>query len=124
VDRYTRALRSAGIVVLGGTEHNTLDLAPITPECKGRVPVSERAAELFWEGACVIAAHQYLSARGHVGYVDATGSLNTGFTTHDQRISNLARLGSRVIASFARRGGDTSTTGEAVDTAPVGTVQP
>ena len=123
MDRYTRALRSAGIVVLGGTEHNTLDLAPITPECKGRVPVSERVAELFWEGACVVAAHQYLSARGHVGYVDETGGLNPGFTTHDRRISDLARLGSRVIASFARPGGDTSTAAEAADAAPVGTAQ-
>ena len=41
VDRYATELRGAGIIVLGGTEHNTLELAPITPECKGRVPVSD-----------------------------------------------------------------------------------
>ncbi len=112
VDRYTNALRSAGIVVLGGTEHNTLDLVPITPECKGRVPVSEHAAELFWEGACVIAAHQYLSARGHIGYVDATGSLNQAFTSRDQRIDDLARLGSMVIDAFARPGDTTAAVGQ------------
>jgi hypothetical protein len=118
VDRYTTVLRSAGILVLGGTEHNTLDLAPMTPECKGRVPVSQRAAELFWEGACVIAAHQYLSARGQVGYVDATGSLNPGFVTHEQRISGLARLGARVIEALARLGKNTTNAVEPADTAP------
>ena len=105
VERYAAALRSAGIIVLGGTEHNTLELAPMTPECKGRVPVSERVAELFWEGACVVAAHQYLSARGHTGYVDARGNLNPGFVTHDKRIADLARLGSIVIEAFRRPDG-------------------
>jgi hypothetical protein len=124
VDLYTMALRSAGIIVLGGTEHNTLELAPITPECKGRVPVSERVAELFWEGACVVAAHQYLSACGHVGYVDATGSLNPGFTTQDQRIADLARLGSMVIEALTRPGEDASTNVEPTDTATAGTAQP
>jgi len=108
VDRYAKALRGAGIIVLGGTEHNTLELAPITPECNGHVPVSERVAELLWEGACVVAAHQYLSARGQTGYVDALGSLNPGFTTRDRRIGALARLGSMVIEAFHRPDGDRS----------------
>jgi hypothetical protein len=106
VDRYARALRGAGIIVLGGTEHNTLELAPMTPECKDRVPVSEHVAGLFWEGACVVAAHQYLSARGRTGYVDARGNLNPGFLTHDRRIDALARLGSTVIEAFRRSDGN------------------
>jgi hypothetical protein len=108
VERYAPALRGAAIIVLGGTEHNTLHLAPMTPECKGRVPVSERVAGLFWEGACVVAAHQYLSARGQTGYVDAQGNLNRRFATHDRRIAALARLGSMVIEAFRRPGGDGS----------------
>jgi hypothetical protein len=107
-DRYATALRGAGIIMLGGTEHNTLELAPITPECKGRVPVSGRVAELFWEGACVVAAHQYLSARGQTGYLDAGGSLNPGSATHEQRIGALAHLGSMVIEEFRRPDGDRS----------------
>jgi hypothetical protein len=124
VDRYTTALRGAGILVLGGTEHNTLDLGPITPECRGHVPVSERAAELFWEGACVVAAHQYLSARGRVGYVDTTGSLNPDFATHEQRISGFARLGATVIDALTRPAKDTCDAVEPTKTAPVGTAQP
>ena len=108
VDRYATALRGAGIIVLGGTEHNTLELAPTTPECKGHVPVSERVAELFWEGACVVAAHQYLSAGERTGYVDAQGNLSPGFATQEQRIDALARLGSMVIEAFRRPDGDRS----------------
>jgi len=108
VDRYATALRRAGIIVLGGTEHNTLELAPMTPECRGRVPLSARVAELFWEGACVVAAHQYLSAGERTGYVDAQGNLSPGFATQEQRIDALARLGSMVIEAFRRPDGDRS----------------
>jgi hypothetical protein len=125
VDRYATELRRAGIIVLGGTEHNTLELAPMTPECKGRVPVSERVAELFWEGACVVAAHQYLSARGQPGYVDAQGNLSAGFVAQDQRINALARLGSMVIEAFRRPDGDRSAAMEATGaTGPARTGQP
>ena len=106
VDQYATTLRGAGIIVLGGTEHNTPELVPITPECKGGVPVSQSVAELFWEGACVMAAHQYLSARGKTGYVDAQGNLSPGFTTHDQRISALAGLGATVIDTSRRPDGE------------------
>jgi len=38
---YARALRAAGITVLAGTEHNTLDLIPIEPRCAGGIPVPD-----------------------------------------------------------------------------------
>ena len=101
VDRYATTLRGAGIIVLGGTEHNTPELVPITPQCKGGVPVSERVAQLFWEGTCVVAAHQYLS-RGKAGYVDAEGNLCPGFKTQEERISALAGLGATVIEASGR----------------------
>jgi hypothetical protein len=124
VDRYASTLRDAGIIVLGGTEHNTLELAPMTPECKGGVPVSERVAELFWEGACVVAAHQYLSARGRTGYVDARGNLSPGFANQDQRIGALARLGSMVIEAFRRPDEDRSAAVAPTNTTTAGTTQP
>jgi len=92
--------------VLAGTEHNTVELKPMTPECKGGVAVSADATELFWEGACVVAAHQYLSVRGRPGYVDARGRLNPDFTTSDQRVSAFARLGSTVIKAFREPRGE------------------
>jgi hypothetical protein len=106
VDRYANALRDKGIIIVGGTEHNTLEMVPMTPECKGHVPVSIRVAQLFWEGACVVAAHQYLSARGQTGYVDARGNLHSGFTTQEERIGELSHLGSMVIDAFRRANED------------------
>jgi hypothetical protein len=108
VDRYATTLRRAGIIVLAGTEHNTLELVAMTPECEGGVPVSECVTELFWEGACVVAAHQYLSVRGRPGYVDARGRLNPDFATPQQRISAFARLGSMVIEAFRQPHGEQS----------------
>lgn len=102
VDRYATTLRQAGIVLLGGSEHNTLELATMMPACKGGVPLSEHVTELFWEGACVVAAHQYLSVRNRPGYVDARGALNPEFATSEQRIAAFARLGSMVIESFRK----------------------
>jgi len=102
VDHYATALRRAGVIVLAGTEHNTLELLALTPQCEGGVPVSEDATELFWEGACVVAAHQYLSARGRPGYVDARGRLHPDFATPEQRIGAFADLGARVIEAFRR----------------------
>ena len=68
---YVQALRQAGIAVLAGTEHNTLDMVPMEPQCAGGEPVPEDLKDIFWEGACVIAAHQFLTANGKSGYVDA-----------------------------------------------------
>ena len=124
VDRYATTLRSAGIIVLGGTEHNTPELVPITPECKGGVPVPERVAQLLWEGACVVAAHQYLSARGKTGYVDTQGNLCPGFKTQEERISALATLGATVIEA-SRRPEERSTKVATTDsTNAAGTTQP
>jgi hypothetical protein len=108
VDHYATTLRHAGIIVLAGTEHNTLELLAMKPGCDGGVPVSECVTELFWEGACVVAAHQYLSVRGRPGYVDARGRLNPDFATPEQRISAFAGLGSRVIEAFRYPHGEQS----------------
>jgi len=69
---YVRALRQAGIAVLAGTEHNTLDMVPMEPHCAGGEPVPEDLRDIFWEGACVIAP-PVPSATGKSGYVDAYG---------------------------------------------------
>ena len=56
LSQYVQTMRAAGLVITGGTEHNTLDLIPLEPACKdGRVPSEVEA--IFWEGACVVAAH-------------------------------------------------------------------
>lgn len=97
---YTRALRSAGIAVLAGTEHNTLDLAPIEPRCAGGVPIPEPLKDIFWEGACVVAAHQFLVANGKGGYVDGNGEPDPSYADGEARIQAFAGLGARVIDEY------------------------
>jgi len=68
LSHYVHALRDAGLFVTAGTEHNTLDLLPIAPVCLGGAPIPDDIQEIFWEGACIVAAHQYLTAQGQPGY--------------------------------------------------------
>jgi len=66
LSEYVKTLRSSGIVVVGGTEHNTLDLIGIEPTCVGGAEVPEDVKDIFFEGACVAAGHQFLTAHGEV----------------------------------------------------------
>jgi hypothetical protein len=100
LERYVRTLRDDGIVVTAGTEHNTTDLLPLEPECAGRRAVPDGIKEIFWEGACVVVAHQFLSLHRMCGYVDKDGSLNPGFPDLESRISSLAKLGAAVLARY------------------------
>lgn len=95
--RYVLALREAGIAVVGGTEHNTLDLIPLEPKCAGGAAIPDRVKEILWEGACVIAAHQDLVSRGQSGFVDDQGVPTLSGKTPDQHIQAFARLGETVI---------------------------
>jgi hypothetical protein len=100
VSRYVTKMRAAGLAVTAGTEHNTLDLIPLDPRCKdGDVPAEIRA--IFWEGACVVAAHQFLALHGECGYVDADGRPNSGYSSADERIKSLARIGAAVIERYS-----------------------
>ncbi len=98
---YVPALREAGLIVTAGTEHNTLDLIPLRPACAGGEAVPGEVEAIFREGACVVAAHQYLHAHGRPGYVDEQGAL-TGDV--EARIAELARIGEAVIHTWREQG--------------------
>ena len=97
---YVTAMRTAGLIVTAGTEHNTLDLIGIEPTCVGGAPIPEAVKEIFWEGACVVAAHQYLGYIGEPGFVDSNGVPNRSYATADERIDAFARLGAAVIEAY------------------------
>ncbi len=97
---YTKTMRAAGLVVTAGTEHNTLDLIPLEPVCKGNLPIPEELKAIYWEGACVIAAHQFLTLHGQTGYVDADGRPNAEYPDADTRIKAFAKLGAAVIRRY------------------------
>jgi hypothetical protein len=97
VDRYVAALRGAGIVVMAGTEHNTQSMIPLEPTARGGEPLSDSSREAFWEGTCVVAAHQKLCASGEPGYVDGDGRPAAGFADNEARIRSFRRIGAHLI---------------------------
>jgi len=77
-----------------GTEHNTPEMVPLRVTARGSEKLDDEMKHIAWESVCVIAAHQYLRAKGMQGYVlpDATPSV-------DQK-RDLSLLGRLVIEFF------------------------
>jgi hypothetical protein len=80
-------------VVTFGTEHNTPKLDPMKISCRNGVKLDDKLRQINFEGAAVIAAHQYLIAQGKEGYL--SGSV----AKTDQR-KNFVALGKSVIEHF------------------------
>lgn len=106
--QYVTKMRAAGIAVTGGTEHNTLDRIGMEPTCLGGAPVPEDVKDVFWEGACVIAAHQFLTLHNECGYVDVVGNPNPLYASADDRIRQTAKLGAAVIETYFETTGTNS----------------
>ena len=101
VDRYVTALRRAGIVIMAGTEHNTQRMIPVEPTALGGEPLSGLSREAFWEGTCVVAAHQQLRAAGRPGYIDGDGRPTAGFADGEARIRSFRQVGADLITTRA-----------------------
>ncbi len=99
---YVQRLRSKGLIVTAGTEHNTPDLLPMAPACVRNTPIPPATQAVFLEGALVVAAHQYLKANGQQGYVLNDGTLPGTFTNFDERILWYRNLGYRVLLAYQR----------------------
>jgi hypothetical protein len=86
-----------GFIITFGTEHNTPEMLPLTVTSRGSQPLDESLKKIAWEGACVIAAHQYLRADGRQGYVLPDG-------THSvKQMNDLKNLGQLVIEYFINK---------------------
>lgn len=83
-----------GFVICLGTEHNAPDMIPLTCDTRGKLPLTDFLKRVNYEGACVIAAHQYLQAQGLEGYIEASGKARQA-----ERLSFVS-LGNAVIRSF------------------------
>lgn len=94
---YVTAIRAAGIVVVAGTEHNTLDLLPIEPTCVGGKEIPPAVNRIFWEGVCVLAAHAFLKANQQDGFVETTE------TDPEKNIRDFSQLGAVVLERYFTR---------------------
>ena len=100
LSQYVHALRAAGLFVTAGTEHNTLDLMPLEPACLSGESIPEDVQDLFWEGTCVLVAHQYLTLLGQPGFVDDAGAPDLVYPNADARIAAYSALGAAVLAQY------------------------
>lgn len=82
-------------VITFGTEHNTPQLDPLKVSCRGGVPLDKELMEINYEGAAVIAAHQYLHSRGEEGYLK-------GRKARTDEKEEFVELGKAVIAYFQK----------------------
>jgi hypothetical protein len=93
---FVNFFRSKNFLITFGTEHNTPQLDPIKVSCSGGVELDEELELIGYEGACIIAAHQYLIAKGEPGYLNANGDAKI------KEYDAFVKLGNAVIKKFIK----------------------
>jgi hypothetical protein len=91
---YVEYFYNNGFVVSFGTEHNTPELTELTVKCRGGVELDESLKAIGYNGAAVVAAHQYLRAKGEDGYVCAHGEADSA------KRDEYEQLGKAVISYY------------------------
>lgn len=89
---YIKTLRAAGIAIAAGTEHNDATWLPLRPHCQGNTALTRELLDIFWEGACVAVAHQYLQAQGENGFRFLPDA-----AARQAQIEEMAAIGAAVI---------------------------
>jgi hypothetical protein len=94
VKDYALFFREQDFLVLFGTAHSTPEAKPLKVCTRNGECLDAELAAINFEGACIIAAHQYLRARGKSGYITEQGNYQTG------RLEEFAGLGRAIIHRF------------------------
>jgi hypothetical protein len=95
--KFVDFFHQKGFIITFGTEHNTPEMMPLTVTTRDLVPLDDSLKKIAYEGACIIAAHQYLRADGRQGYVLPDG-------THSvKQTRELINLGQLVIEYFLNK---------------------
>jgi hypothetical protein len=93
--KFVAFFHENGFLVTFGTEHNTPQLTPLEVTCRGGVPLDAQLRDINYEGAAILAAHQYLVANGEEGYLK-------GKEAKTEEKEWFADLGKAVIAYFQK----------------------
>lgn len=93
LNRFVRFMEDRGFIILFGTEHNTPQLMPLTVKVSDK-PLDSYLERVAYEGACIVAAHQYLKSRDKEGFIDNRGLARTS------RKEEFIILGKAVIEKF------------------------
>ena len=73
LEEYVGFFHHQGFVVTLGTEHNTPAMEPVELFASNQTPLSKMLLDINYQGACVVAAHQYLMETEGIGYLDKEG---------------------------------------------------
>ena len=90
---FVEYFRENDFIITFGTEHNTPKLDPLKISAGGNIELDNELKQVNYEGAAVIAAHQYLVASGQEGY------LKNG-TAKTEKKDYFIELGKAVISKF------------------------
>lgn len=101
LEEYAQFFSDNGFLVTMGSEHNTPELLPIRLFDKRGSHLSDVLAKINFEGASIVAAHQYLTARGETGFLD-----HDGMAVMDSR-EDLIQLGTALIHYFTTNANET-----------------
>ena len=97
VKDFVTFFRERGYVITFGTEHNTPALTPLRVDTRDDVPFDYKIRKVAYEGACVIAAHQYLRSKGKEGFINSEGKARL------EEEYEFIELGAAVIDRFLHR---------------------
>jgi hypothetical protein len=95
--KFVQYFHDNKFVVTFGTEHNTPELIPLLVKARDNQALDADLKKISWEGASVIAAHQYLHANGEEGYIRSDGQAN------QDKLDDFIELGKAVIEKFISR---------------------
>ena len=94
LEEFVNFFNDKGFVITFGTEHNTPQLEPIMVYGGDGKELSPDMKKIGYEGACVIAAHQYLKSKGKGGYLYKSGKAKV------EKRDEFVALGNAVIKKF------------------------
>ncbi|MBN2613331.1 MAG: hypothetical protein JXB00_17390 [Bacteroidales bacterium] len=93
--RFVKSMESLGFVINFGTEHNSPQLMPLTVKTSDR-ELDSYLEKVAYNGACVVAAHQYLKAKGEEGLLNGNGLAKKA------EIPQFIELGRAVIEKYLK----------------------
>ena len=93
---YVLDLVKEGFVVTFGTEHNAPGKQPIEVFAGNNTPLDDDLLKINYEGACIVAAHQYLFDRDGEGVLDENGVFK------QKKRKEFAALGDKLIKSVVK----------------------
>ena len=92
--KFINIFDEKGFLITFGTEHNTPDPAPLIVGCRDNVHLDSDLLTAGYHGVCILAAHQYLTAKGKDGYLTSSGFPRL------ERQDDFIKLGNAVIRKY------------------------